>query len=112
MRLDEKHCACHAHRLLSTHTHGLWRGSCSGAGRVLDPGGGRAALTLNLWWFMLGLGLTTYFATMAALALALWSRRVSEQRRKLLFVIGGIAIPGLILVVLIGADLATLVPVS
>jgi cytochrome c oxidase subunit 2 len=84
---------------------------------MLDPAGIRAARTLDLWWLMMWVGLAVYAAVMAALALGLIAGpggrlRITERARNRLVVIGGALIPALILLVIIVADLRTLVAVA
>jgi cytochrome c oxidase subunit 2 len=84
---------------------------------MLDAAGFRAARTLDLWWLMLGIGLAVYLAVMLALVLSLLARpggrlRLGEPARNRLVVGGGIVGPVLVLLVLIVADLRTLVVVA
>jgi cytochrome c oxidase subunit II len=85
----------------------------AGRGRVLDPAGPRAAETANLWWFMLALGLTVYLLVMLFLVASLRSRRqLGEKARIRIVVGGGLIAPAVVLVVLLIADLKTLVAVA
>lgn len=77
---------------------------------MLDPAGLRAAETLALWWLMVALGLGVYVAVMVGLAIALLSRRqLSERARNRIVGACGVGAPVVVLVVLIVADLRTLV---
>jgi cytochrome c oxidase subunit 2 len=84
---------------------------------MLEPSGTRAAQTLDLWWLMLALGLAVYAAVMGLLVVALVTRsggrwHLSERARNRTIAIGGIILPAIILLVLIVADLRTLVAVA
>jgi cytochrome c oxidase subunit II len=84
---------------------------------LLDPAGPRAALTANLWWFMLVLGVIVYLLVMGLLAASLMSRsdgriRLSERARNRLVIGGGLVAPAAILFVLLVFDLRTLVAVA
>jgi cytochrome c oxidase subunit 2 len=84
---------------------------------VLDPAGPRAAETANLWWFMLALGLTVYVLVMAFLAASLISRpdgrfHLDDRTRTRIVIVGGLVAPAVVLLVLLTADLRTLVAVA
>ena len=84
---------------------------------LVDPAGPRAALTANLWWFMLVLGLTIYVIVMGLLAASLLARpegriQLTERARNRLVVGGGLIAPAAILLVLLVFDLRTLVAVA
>jgi cytochrome c oxidase subunit II len=84
---------------------------------LVDPAGPRAAITANLWWFMLALGLLVYVLVMGLLAASLIARpggrfRLGDRARTRLVVGGGLIAPAVVLVVLLVADLKTLVAVA
>jgi cytochrome c oxidase subunit 2 len=80
---------------------------------LVDAAGPRAAMTANLWWFMLTLGLAVYIVVMGLLAMSLLARRqLTDRTRTGMVVIGGLAIPAVILLGLIVVDLRTLVAVA
>ena len=80
---------------------------------LVDAAGPRAAMTANLWWFMLALGLAVYILVMGLLAMSLLTRRqLADHTRTRMVVIGGLAAPAVILVGLIVVDLRTLVAVA
>jgi len=84
---------------------------------MVDPAGPRAAMTANLWWFMLALGLGVYVLVMLGLAASLITRQdgrfqLPDLGRTRLGVFGGLVAPAIVLVVLIVADLRTLVAVA
>ena len=84
---------------------------------LVDPAGPRAALTANLWWFMLVLGLAVYLIVMGLLAMSLLVRpegrlRLTDSGRNRLVVGGGLIAPALVLLVLLVFDLRTLVAVA
>ena len=90
---------------------------CRGPMSMLDPAGTRAARTADLWWLMLGLGLAVYVMVMAVLAMSLLTRPggrlgLRESARNRLVVAGGIVVPAVVLLVLVVADLRTLVAVA
>jgi cytochrome c oxidase subunit 2 len=85
----------------------------SGPTSLVDPAGPRAAATADLWWFMLVLGLLVYALVMGLLAVSLVTRRqLRDAVRTRVVVIGGLVAPAAILVVLIAANLHTLVAVA
>jgi cytochrome c oxidase subunit 2 len=84
---------------------------------LLDPAGPRAALTANLWWFMLGLGLIVYVLVMAFLAASLLTRpggrfELDDRARTRVVIAGGLIAPAVVLIVLLAMDLRTLVAVA
>jgi cytochrome c oxidase subunit II len=84
---------------------------------LVDAAGPRAALTANLWWFMLAMGLGVYLLVMLLLAFGLLARpggrwQLADSARTRLVVVGGLLAPALVLVILLGADLRTLVAVA
>jgi cytochrome c oxidase subunit II len=84
---------------------------------LVDAAGPRAALTANLWWFMLALGLGVYLLVMLLLALGLLTRpggrwQLGDPARTRLVVICGLLAPAVVLLILIAADLRTLVAVA
>jgi cytochrome c oxidase subunit 2 len=80
---------------------------------LVDAAGPRAAMTANLFWFMLALGLAVYLVVMGLLATSLITRRqLADPTRTRMVVIGGLAAPAVILLGLIVADLRTLVAVA
>jgi cytochrome c oxidase subunit II len=91
--------------------------ACRGPTSLVDPAGPRAALTADLWRFMLGLGLTVYILVMALLAISLLVKpggrfHLDDPARTRLVVVGGLLAPALVLVVLLVVDLRTLVAVA
>lgn len=80
---------------------------------LVDPAGPRAAATANLWWFMFALGLAVYVLVIGLLGVSLLSRRrLHDDTRTRVVVIGGFAAPAVILLVLMAANLYTLVAVA
>ena len=84
---------------------------------LLDPAGPRAALTANLWWFMLVVGLAVYLVVMGLLAISLMAGpngrlRLGENGRNRLVIGGGLVAPAIVLVVLLIFNLRTLVAVA
>ena len=79
---------------------------------LIDPAGPRATMTANLWWFILALGVGVYIAVMVVLVLSLTRAHIGERARMRLVIFGGIVAPALVLVVLLAADLRTLVAVA
>ncbi len=84
---------------------------------LVDPAGPRAALTANLGWFMLILGLAVYLLVMGLLALSLVAGpngrlHLSERGRNRLVVGGGLIAPAIVLLVLLVFNLRTLVAVA
>jgi cytochrome c oxidase subunit II len=91
--------------------------SCRAPMSLVDPAGPRAALTANLWWSMLALGLTIYLLVMAFLAASLIARQngrfgLNDRARTRLVVGGGLIAPAVVLLILLTVDLRTLVAVA
>jgi cytochrome c oxidase subunit 2 len=81
-------------------------------GGALDPQGPVSQAMADLWWLMLGLGGAVFVAVVVVLALGLFRRRAAgepppdRQRRDSFgrwFVIGGVAVPLVVLLVVFGA---------
>ena len=79
---------------------------------VLDPQGPVSQAMANLWWLMLGLGVAVFVAVVVVLVLGLFRRRpaaeqeTSQERPNRFgrwFVVGGVAVPLVILVIVFGA---------
>jgi cytochrome c oxidase subunit 2 len=74
----------------------------SGCGaRALDPAGPAAAAIADLWWVMFALSVIIFAGVMAALAFGIWGRRDDPEGRRErlgrhLVVIGGVLVPGLV----------------
>jgi cytochrome c oxidase subunit II len=84
---------------------------------LVDPAGPRAALTANLWWFMLVVGLAVYLLVMGLLVMSLMAGpngrlHLSERGRNRLVVGGGLIAPAVVLLVLLVFNLRTLVAVA
>jgi cytochrome c oxidase subunit II len=84
---------------------------------LVDAAGPRAALTANLWWFMLVLGLAVYVLVMGFMALSLLARPggrwpLDDRSRTRIVIGGGLIAPAAVLLVLIVANLRTLVAVA
>ena len=81
-------------------------------GGVLDPQGPVSEAMADLWWLMLGLGGAVFVAVVVVLVLGLFRRRpaaeqeTSQERPNRFgrwFVVGGVAVPLVILLVVFGA---------
>jgi cytochrome c oxidase subunit 2 len=80
-------------------------------GGALDPQGPVSQAMADLWWLMLGLGGAVFVAVVVVLALGLFRRRAAgeppdRQRRDSFgrwFVVGGVAVPLVVLLVVFGA---------
>jgi cytochrome c oxidase subunit 2 len=92
-------------------------------GGSLDPQGPVAEAMANLWWLMLGLGVAVFAVVAVVLALGLFRRREADgpqpqrerpDRFSRWFVVGGVAAPLAVLLVVFGATVWTLrdVPVT
>jgi cytochrome c oxidase subunit II len=79
---------------------------------VLDPQGPVSQAMADLWWLMLGLGVAVFVAVVVTLVLGLFRRRpaagqeTSQERPNRFgrwFVVGGVAVPLVILLIVFGA---------
>ena len=81
-------------------------------GGVLDPQGPVSEATAGLWWLMLGLGGAVFVVVVVVLVLGLFRRRPATEQEAgrerpnrfgRWFVVGGVAVPMVILMVVFGA---------
>jgi cytochrome c oxidase subunit II len=81
-------------------------------GGALDPQGPVSQVMADLWWLLLGLGVAVVVAVVVVLALGLFRRRPAAEQETgreppnrfgRWFVVGGVAVPLVILVIVFGA---------
>jgi cytochrome c oxidase subunit II len=73
-------------------------GCGDGSPSALDPDGGPARHVASLWWLLLGLGGAVY-AVVAGLIVASWRRRAAGLDVNRFVVVGGLAVPAVVLAV-------------
>jgi cytochrome c oxidase subunit II len=81
-------------------------------GGALDPQGPVSQVMADLWWLLLGLGVAVFVAVVVVLALGLFRRRPAAEQETgrerpdrfgRWFVVGGVAVPLAILIIVFGA---------
>jgi len=84
-------------------------------GGVLNPEGPVARAMANLWWLMFGIGVAVFVLVIVLLAVGLFRRRdptdavVGDDRvTRSFIVVGGVALPVIVVVVLLAATVATM----
>ncbi|MBI3969369.1 MAG: cytochrome c oxidase subunit II [Chloroflexi bacterium] len=113
--------------LLVTFAAGALLHGCAGAPSTLDPQGPVAARIADLWWLMASLGTAVYLTVMAVL---LWTTlrphqqtadepashgpgsAAADRNEVALIVVGGIAVPAIILFFLMVSNIRTIVALA
>lgn len=79
---------------------------CAGPLSALDPAGDAARGASTLWWIILGLSAFVFVALSAVLLVAgLWPERLRAIKPRHWIVWGGLVVPGIILVAMVGWSL-------